>query len=1693
MLAVVVALTAVLMQAAAAESLINPGFENPFGSPPEWTATILSGTVPIATRDTESKLNGSYGGHIRITGASTGHAYLEQVVTGLTPGVSCTVSGWMRHVWDRTDKYHVYIEAIGGGSPQISAYSTTTYAQYTLTQTADAAGQLKIRLHVDKYATTTSDKVCDGYFDDCSVVPAGGPAPNPPTGGGAVANSPSQITWSWTRAAGASGEVYRAYDQPSGGTIKWTSALQASSYAESGLLANTLYGSGAASGNQRYLATFQGAESETRLGLPARYTLAAAPTYDDTVPYADVSIRCDCGEMKTDCTPGQNITFTFNNAFGPGPANVGKFTYAWLTSPSWDGVTGAQNWSSGSTLVKQAGGDGTSYYLHIRSWNSDSPQVENTSTLTLGPYSVGGGGPVLPAIAVRHHTGGIFDGRTWETAFDTVQDAVDAAEPGEEIWVASGTYVENIVLKDGVALYGGFAGTETSRSQRNWNANVTILDGDGGGPVIEVVRNATSATRIDGFTITNGSAVAGGGIYCNQGASPVIVNNVITGNSAAFDGGGIYCNLGSAPVIASNKIVGNGAVTAGGGVRTTTGAAVLTSNLIACNSAQMGGGVCCGDASTGSSEAVRNNTIAANAATYGGGIYLMAMSSASVCNNIVAFNSSGIRKESGSGTPALRKNCVYGNTDYAYAGISQGSTDILSDPQLASLTYGNYHIQPGSPCRNAGSNSDVISGYTDFEGQTRIQNTTVDIGADESDGTTWTVTPAVVRVSTTGNDSNNGSSWPLAKRTIQAAIDAAAQSGGEVWVKAGSYGERIVLRDHVYVYGGFVGTETQKTQRNWATNPTTIDAGGTGSAASAYLMGYRVSALDGFTLTGGRSVSGGGVFVGSASPLVMNNTITGNNATGNGGGIYLAGSLALVKANQITNNSALGYGGGVFCQASKAEVSRNKIEGNAACINGCGVYASRNDNSRLINNRIIGNQRYGSIGTAWGSGVSVDSYSNLTMTCNTVADNTTATGAVYAGVYGNMSMFSNIVSFNSSGIVKDVNATITQVATYTGDPKFVDRPGGNYSLQSTSPCIDIADAATAPAEDYDGNPRPVDGNNDGVAVADIGCYEYGTFVPQEPVPPTSATATPSSICTGASSTLHAYGGSGTTLRWLTGSCDGVSVGTGNDLVVSPTTTTTYYARWETVLGSSSCVSTTVTITGVGPTASVGGPQTIPEFGTTQPLGGNTPEPPATGEWSIVSGGTGTFSSTTDPNATFTHTGGEGPIVLRWTVSNPPCAPATADVTITIGYFCLTNGNFDGSFTDGVADGWSKVQPESGTWARETSIVHSGVASQKITDPSGGSAYTTFLYQTVAVKPGKVYVPTLWIYRLNSAVARIGIDPNGGTNFTAGDAIPTSNQWVYRVDDPFVAGPSGQVTIGLAAGYQTNSGTVYYDDVAIKPQAPQSSSGNTTIYAGQSTLISSGGGFSGEPTELCWYTGPQGTGTLAGRGTSLMVSPTSTTTYYPRWETTGACGISDDGPSVTVTVLPPPNPPTVISIEPCSAPNTGSVSITNLAGTDFQSGAAVRLTRAGQSDINATNVVVVGADRITCSFDLAGAKTGLWDVVVTNPDAQSGVLPGGFGIGISDGSPVVGTTVKALLDQAAAAASSTRRFRVWGVVERIDSLAFRLDDGSGVQIKVFAPGYSGISDGDYVSAIGTADVSVNPPVLVSKPDWVRRYQ
>ncbi len=173
-----------------------------------------------------------------------------------------------------------------------------------------------------------------------------------------------------------------------------------------------------------------------------------------------------------------------------------------------------------------------------------------------------------------------------------------------------------------------------------------------------------------------------------------------------------------------------------------------------------------------------------------------------------------------------------------------------------------------------------------------------------------------------------------------------------------------------------------------------------------------------------------------------------------------------------------------------------------------------------------------------------------------------------------------------------------------------------------------------------------------------------------PNPTTANAGAPQTICTTTGTVTMAAN----TITTGTGSWSQVG-GTAATITnaSSPTTTITGLTtagartfRWT--ASNSPCTSSTsdvvITVNAPPTTASVGGTQTICNLGTTAALGGNTPTT-GTGAWSVVSGGTGTFSNAASGSSTFTHTGGAGPVVLRWTISNNPCAASSADVTINI--------------------------------------------------------------------------------------------------------------------------------------------------------------------------------------------------------------------------------------------------------------------------------------------------------------------------------------------------------------------------------------------------------------------------------------------
>ena len=388
---------------------------------------------------------------------------------------------------------------------------------------------------------------------------------------------------------------------------------------------------------------------------------------------------------------------------------------------------------------------------------------------------------------------------------------------------AARPYTAKVTLKTGVALLGGFAGTETAREQRDWVARVTILDGNASGPAVTFPSGADASTVLDGFTIRNCSVALGASsakaVVCF--GSPRISHNTFVGNKGRV--AVVSCSGGS-PTIVGNVITAN----SGSGLSVSTSTAKILNNTLVSNS--------------------------------GAAIY-SSNSPATIANNIIACNRQGIVSPYPV-HPTLKNNCVYGNGfgDYSPE-IAPGEADMNVDPKLAAPAYGKLHIQPDSPCVDAGDGSESEPGYVDIDGQAGPRDgngdgvATVDIGADESDGTVWGFAPAIVRVTTAGNDDNDGSGWEpeRAKRTVQAAINAAGIQGGEAWVSAGTYAERITLSQHyVYVYGGFAGSEDTRDSRDWRTNRTVLDGEAGGIVVTVTTPGMGLNCVDGFTIRNGQ-------------------------------------------------------------------------------------------------------------------------------------------------------------------------------------------------------------------------------------------------------------------------------------------------------------------------------------------------------------------------------------------------------------------------------------------------------------------------------------------------------------------------------------------------------------------------------------------------------------------------------------------------------------------------------------------------------------------------------------------------------------------------------------------------------------------------------------------------------------------------
>ena len=363
------------------------------------------------------------------------------------------------------------------------------------------------------------------------------------------------------------------------------------------------------------------------------------------------------------------------------------------------------------------------------------------------------------------------------------QGAINAANNGDTVLVAPGTYYENINFK-------GKAITVTSSA----GAAQTIIDGGGNESVVTFSNGEGAGSVLYGFTLQHGKASSnnrylGGGIYVDSG-SPTITSNIIQQN-AACNGYGIGTYFASARIennqVSNNNDQGAGCSGNGGGILVlAAGSVQIIGNVITNNAASSGGGIALEGAAN---PLVKNNLITANTArglfssgpaSPGGGIYSEGSYNDFITQNVIYNNSadqgggiyssswgvienntiiagsgsgnpgSALYTPSGSGLqlynnlligssgqtalycdpasygsqpPALSNNDAYSSGGTGFGGTCLGvagqNGNISLDPLFVN-SGSDFHLQPTSPAIDAGTNSAPNLPQTDYDGKPRI-------------------------------------------------------------------------------------------------------------------------------------------------------------------------------------------------------------------------------------------------------------------------------------------------------------------------------------------------------------------------------------------------------------------------------------------------------------------------------------------------------------------------------------------------------------------------------------------------------------------------------------------------------------------------------------------------------------------------------------------------------------------------------------------------------------------------------------------------------------------------------------------------------------------------------------------------------------------------------------------------------------
>ncbi len=355
------------------------------------------------------------------------------------------------------------------------------------------------------------------------------------------------------------------------------------------------------------------------------------------------------------------------------------------------------------------------------------------------------------------------DGLSPQTAFATIQKAIDSAFDGDTVLVADGNYTG-----PGNRDIDFLGKPITVRSESGPENCIVDCNGSEAEPHrgFHFISGEDANSVLDGLTVTNGCAYGGGGIFCKF-SDPIIANCMINGNAAKY-GGGICCWWDSSPTITNCTITRNSVERGGGGIfydGCKYGDKLIIANCnIGMNTASAGGGIC--GMSYKGNIIITNCTITGNSAQlFGGGIDNHSGSKITNC----VFSGNSARQGGGIvnhlfARPTLT-NCIlsinlpqqildyektasvtYSNIQGGWAGegnidadpcfVEPGYWDANDTPDDVNDDFwveGDYYLLPDSLCIDAG-NPDYLPepDETDIDGNPRVIDGRIDMGAYET-------------------------------------------------------------------------------------------------------------------------------------------------------------------------------------------------------------------------------------------------------------------------------------------------------------------------------------------------------------------------------------------------------------------------------------------------------------------------------------------------------------------------------------------------------------------------------------------------------------------------------------------------------------------------------------------------------------------------------------------------------------------------------------------------------------------------------------------------------------------------------------------------------------------------------------------------------------------------------------------------